>query len=81
VGSGRYFGRCERRRYPNADAHCHGDGNGHRDPDRDCNSITDSHAASDPITQRWAISEAAPHASAEAIRIFVLEIPRRRTPV
>ena len=78
LGEGRYFGRRERGRHANADAHCDGDSNAHCHADRDCNSIADSYAASDPKPQRWSISKAAPHASAQAIRNFALKIPGPR---
>ncbi len=81
LGSGRYSRRGGRRRYTDANAHCHSDGDRYSNGQRHGysntnrygngqphgNSIGNSHAATDANTQSGAISKAASHACAEAI--------------
>lgn len=77
LGSGRYS-CCGGRRYTDADAHCYSDGyryangNAHRNGD----SIGNSHTETDANAQVRAFSEAAPHASSQALASILPENPR-----
>jgi len=67
VGSGRYFGSCDRRRHTNTDAHCHGDSNSNCHTHRHWNDIADSHASPDTYAEASLDTEGSSHASAAAI--------------
>ncbi len=66
LGAGRYP-CCGGRRYTDADANCHSDGDRHANSQSHCNSLGNGHAATDANTQGGAIRKAAPHTSATAL--------------
>ena len=64
------------RRYTDADADCHSDGDRHANsqPHRNRNGIADSYAATDANPKVGAIGKAAPHPSAQALDFVIPEI-------